>query len=445
MALTFPTLAQALDPADHVTNIAVTWDAVVGQQKIYIERDNLNTGEKKWWDGDSWEDTATAITTTSATQNLTTATFTSGNTRYRLTIWHLETDLDLISKTVGDFYVAARPTLTVDAPTGTLVFQVPHVEWTSSGSQEAFRVWVWADNLLPGDIHDFDPDSPTYVDSGWQPGSAKEWWDNLEMVFNLTYGQNLAAVVQVRNVNNNYSHYEKSEFTMTSAGAPAAPTLNATDEGGGLVKLDITPSATATTTKYLVWAFPNVGDDVTIGELTSAADGTLEYYTSVLYPESWTFDIIELVEGGPFLSTYGNDSLNVVSTTEFFSIYAVGGQPITVRQASLEIEDDGAHIGTTFRLAARTKPFVVFGTWGDFRTFSLKLRVLSREEFDEVMAVLKGSAVFTVQTHHGDVYNVAVTEPIKITNVLAQPAAGEPYTTRYAWDIECKVSEAEAA
>lgn len=440
MALTFPLLAEAVHPADHSPNIAVTWDAVVGQQKIYVERDNLSTGEKKWWDGDSWENTATAITTTSATINLTTATF-AVDSRYRLTIWHLETDLDLISKTTGEFYVADRPTLTVDAPSGTPVIQVPHVEWTSSGVQEAYRVWVWANSLLPGDIHDFDPDSVTYVDSGWRTGGAKEWWDNVAMAFNLSYGQALAAVVQVRNVGNNYSHFEKSTFTMTSAGAPAAPTVQTTDIGGGIIKLEIDRSGGAASTQFIVWAFPNVGDDITIGVLDSLADGTLTHYIAGLPPENYSFDVIELVEGGPELSLYANDSVTLASSPESFTIATEGGEPIAVRQASLEIAYDGQFVGAPFRLAGRNRPVIAYGAWGDFKKFDLRLCVLSREEYDAVMAILTNSQRVFVNTHHGDLYKVAVTSAISMNLIKAAPAAGEPYTTRYAWEISCEVTE----
>lgn len=438
MALTFPTLAQALDPADHVTNIAVTWDAVIGQQKIYIERDNLTTGEKKYWDGDSWEDTPTAITTTSATRNLTTATFSVDN-RYRLTIWHLETDLDLISKTVGDFYVLTRPTLTVDAPSGSLNWQVPHVEWTSSGSQEAYRVWVWANSLLPGDIHDFDPDSPTYVDSGWLSGGLKEWWDNAEMAFNLTNTTGYAAVVQVRNVHNNYSHYEKSTFGLSAGFLQAAPTVTTTDNGGGIVKIELA-AADAVSTKFLVWALTNT-EDIFVGELTSLSDGTLDYYAPGLPAESITFDVVELVEGGPVLSQYGGDAVTLVSTPLFFTIAAEGGEPITVRQASLEIVHEGAYVGTPFKIAARNRPVVTYGAWGDTKRFSLRLRIHSRAEYDAAMAVLQNGERIIVTTHHGDVHKVALTGPITATSVKASPFAGEPYPTRFAWDLECQVTQ----
>lgn len=124
-----------------------------------------------------------------------------------------------------------------------------------------------------------------------------------------------------------------------------------------------------------------------------------------------------------------------------FTIITSGHSLTTIRQASLEITHEGWFIGKEYKVVGRTKPVVAFGTGLDYKKFELKIRVLSRAEYDAVMGILRNGTTITVTTHQTDVYSVAVIGPIQTNSVLASPFAGEPYSTRFAWDITCQVSE----
>lgn len=124
-----------------------------------------------------------------------------------------------------------------------------------------------------------------------------------------------------------------------------------------------------------------------------------------------------------------------------FTIETTGHGPTIIRQADLEITHVGNFIGEAFTVLGKTKPIVVYGPPVNYKSFELKIRVHSRDEYDDVMDVLTNGTTITVSTHQEDEYDVAVVGEISIKSVKASPATGETYPTRYAWDIVCPVTE----
>lgn len=151
-----------------------------------------------------------------------------------------------------DWLYVAKPTVAVDAPTGTLTEEsTPDVTWTPTldpdgGDQAKYRVKVFTDaQYLAGG---FDPEtSAAFEDSGIIDGSAASWTPSTAQPDD-TYRAYVKVAQSLVTGVTHWSDWAFSGYTISTP-IPAVPTLALTSEPAlGRIKAEVTGQAGAATT-----------------------------------------------------------------------------------------------------------------------------------------------------------------------------------------------------
>lgn len=145
-----------------------------------------------------------------------------------------------------DCYYAAKPELTVDAPTGTVDdTNFPEVTWTpdldaDGGGQTAFEVKIFDDATYTPTA--FDPDTSTPLAASGVVGSAATSWsfDDAPLFSPDTY----RAYVRIAQTINGEKHWSGWEFVQfdLDVPAPGEPTsfIATAEDAQGRIRLDVT-------------------------------------------------------------------------------------------------------------------------------------------------------------------------------------------------------------